>query len=399
MEGFERAGGAPRRGKGRRLLRVLGTMSGTSLDGVDAAVVITDGVRIEAFGAKAYRPYTEAERAVLRAALGRWPEEPGVAEAARVVEAAHAALCARFVEVDLVAFHGQTLAHEPGGRGTHQVGSGAVLAELLGLPVVWDFRSADVALGGQGAPLVPFFHHALACRLGAAEPLAFLNLGGVANVTWVDPRQSDPLDACLAFDCGPGIAQLDDLIRLRTGQEFDDAGKTAAEGRVHAERIEAFLRHPFFARLPPKSLDRAAPGPEVGDLSLADALATLAAAVAGAVRQAFEHFPTRPAALWVTGGGRRHTVLMRLLEQAVPCPVVAVDSLGLDGDMLEAQAFAFLAARVLAGLPTSGPRTTGVPVAVAGGVVSYPPQARAPLAAPLAPVPLLPGQAGARKGR
>ena len=198
------------KGKGlERPIWVLGTMSGTSLDGVDAAMVLTDGVQVLDFGPDAYRPYSAAERATIRKAFGQWPGDPEVAAAAEVVESAHAELISRFSNVALVGFHGQTLAHDPGGRGTHQVGNGALLAQALNLPVVWDFRSADVQMGGQGAPLVPFFHHALARMIGATEPLAILNLGGVGNVTWIDPRLPSPQSAgaLLAFDTGPANAR------------------------------------------------------------------------------------------------------------------------------------------------------------------------------------------------
>jgi anhydro-N-acetylmuramic acid kinase len=172
-------------------VRVLGAMSGTSLDGVDAAVIDTDGHRVLGFGETAFRPYTSDEQAVLRSALGHW-SGPEVEAAAEVVETAHAELLSRFDPVDLVGFHGQTVAHDPGGRGTLQLGDGAILAEVLGWPVVWDFRSADVHLGGQGAPLAPFYHFALARHIGATAPLAFLNLGGVGNLTWIDPAQRGP---------------------------------------------------------------------------------------------------------------------------------------------------------------------------------------------------------------
>lgn len=354
------------------LMRVLGTMSGTSLDGVDAAVLVTDGEGIAAFAETAYRPYTAAEKAVLRAALGRWPGEPGVAEAAEVVETAHAELLARFAPVDLIGFHGQTLAHDPGGRGTHQAGSGAVLAEALGMPVVWDFRSADVQMGGQGAPLAPFFHHALMRRIGESGPVAVLNLGGVANVTWIDAADPDPTTACLAFDCGPGNAPMDDLVRARLGRERDEGGELAATGTVDAAALAEFARHPYFARRPPKSLDRAAPAPDVAGLADADALATLAAAVAAGVALAFDHVPARPSRLWVAGGGRRNGTLMRMIAAGCEMPVAPVEAAGLDGDMIEAQAFAFLAARVARGLPTSAPGTTGVAAPVGGGVLSRP---------------------------
>jgi len=357
----------------RGMLRVLGAMSGTSLDGVDAAVLITDGVDIAGFGETAYRPYSQAERAVLRAGLGTWPGDPRADMAGEVVETAHAELLSRFDPVDLVGFHGQTLAHDPGGRGTHQAGSGDVLAEVLGWPVVWDFRSSDVRLGGQGAPLAPFYHHVLARHIRADAPVVFLNLGGVANVTWTDPRIPSPEHACLAFDCGPGNAAMDDLMRTRCGQSHDEGGALAATGKVHDDRLQAFINHEYFRRIPPKSLDRAAPVPDIEGLDDADALATLAAGSAAGVSLAFEHFPEPPARLLVCGGGRHNRTLMAMIAAGCDCPVDPVEAVGLDGDMIEAQAFAYLAARVARGLPTSCPGTTGVPAPVGGGSLSQPP--------------------------
>lgn len=352
-------------------------MSGTSLDGVDAAVVVTDGETISAFGQSEYRPYSDAERAVLRAALGRWPGDPGVQEAAEVVETAHAELLARFDDVELVGFHGQTLAHDPRGRGTHQAGDGAVLAEVLDRPVIWDFRSSDVELGGQGAPLAPFFHFALAKRIGAEEPIVFLNLGGVGNVTWVDPLKPKPEapGALLAFDTGPANAPINDLMQARLGVSQDRDGALAAAGEADEEIVEAFLRDPYFRRMPPKSLDRdafRALGPAVAGLGDADAAATLTACAAEAVIAGAEHFPRPPQGMLVAGGGRHNKVLMRALQAGFDFPVLPVEEAGLDGDMLEAQAFAYLAVRVLRGLPTSCPSTTGVGAAVGGGRISRP---------------------------
>ncbi|MBE2277594.1 MAG: anhydro-N-acetylmuramic acid kinase [Rhodobacteraceae bacterium] len=365
----------------------LGAMSGTSLDGVDAAMILTDGHRVLEFGPHAYRPYTPAEQAVLRAALGRWPGEPGVAAAAEVVETAHAELLSRFEGAALVGFHGQTLAHDPGGRGTHQAGNGGLLAEVLGLPVVWDFRSSDVALGGQGAPLAPFYHFALARYLAAAEPLAFLNLGGVGNLTWIDPAQPGPEvpGALLAFDTGPANAPLNDLMRARLGLAQDAGGRVAARGRVKRPVIEAFLDHPYFLKIPPKSLDRdafAALGEAVRHLGTPAAAATLTAAAAAAVARGVEHFPAPVSRLLVTGGGRLNPVLMRHLARQLPCPVVPVEAAGLNGDMLEAQAFAFLAVRVARGMATSCPSTTGVAANVGGGQISRPDAPDAELAEP-----------------
>lgn len=355
----------------------LGAMSGTSLDGVDAAMVLTDGERILEFGHSAYRPYTPDEQSILRAALGLWPGDPGVEAAAEVVETAHAEVLSGFSGAAIVGFHGQTLAHDPRGRGTHQAGSGAILAEVLGLPVVWDFRTADVRLGGQGAPLAPYYHFACAKWAGIGMPVAFLNLGGVGNLTWVDPRHSTPdtPGACLAFDTGPANAPVNDLMRQRRGQPQDDGGALAAAGTPDKAILSRFLEHPYFFKMPPKSLDRNDFHDllaSVAHLSDADAAATLTAAAAAAVARGVEHFPTPALRLYVTGGGRHNATLMTMLEQVLKSEVLPVEALGLDGDMLEAQAFAYLAVRVASGLPTSGPSTTGVAGAVGGGQISRP---------------------------
>jgi len=356
---------------------VAGTMSGTSLDGVDAALLRTDGVTIEAFGDSRYRPYSEPERESLRAALGKWPGEDGVAAAAEVVEAAHAAVLSRLHGAGMVAFHGQTLAHDPGGRGTHQAGDGQVLAAILGLPVVWDFRSADIRLGGQGAPLAPFFHFACARWIGADAPVGFLNLGGVGNLTWLDPRKPGPEapGALLAFDTGPANAPIDDMIRARRGVARDEGGALAAAGRVDQAVLERALARPYFSKMPPKSLDRndfSGLLDLVRDLSDADAAATLVAVAAWSVAFGLEHCPAPPARLLVAGGGRHNAALMGTLGTILPCAVDPVEAVGLDGDMLEAQAFGYLAVRVARGLPTSAPGTTGVAACVGGGTLSRP---------------------------
>lgn len=355
-------------------VHALGAMSGTSLDGVDAAVLVTDGRDILRFGETAYRRYSDAERAVLAAAMGRWDGREVVA-AAEVVETAHLALLRGFEGVDIVGFHGQTVAHAPRTRGTLQVGDGAALAAALSLPVVWDFRTADVALGGEGAPLAPFYHHACARYIGARGPIAFLNLGGVGNVTWVDPAVVDPAaeGALLAFDTGPANAPLNDFMHARRGVAFDEGGALARQGRVETGALELFLAEPYFARMPPKSLDRNDFSQMVellGELADADAAATLTAMCAAGVAEAMQHCPTPPSEVLVTGGGRHNPVLMEMLAAGLACPVRAVEDVGLDGDMLEAQAFAYLAVRVARGLATSCSGTTGVRAAVGGGTVS-----------------------------
>jgi anhydro-N-acetylmuramic acid kinase len=252
-----------------------------------------------------------------------------------------------------------------------------MLARDCGLPVVWDFRTADVASGGEGAPLVPFFHFACARSIGAAEPVAFLNIGGVGNVTWVDPRAAAPEapGALVAFDTGPGNALIDDFLALRLGRAFDDGGAVAAGGRVDEAVLADLAEHPYVRRTPPKSLDRQdfhVYLERVAPLSTEDGAATLAALTAACVAEAVRHFPEPPARWLVCGGGRRNRTLMALLAARSNAPVEAVEAVGLDGDMLEAQAFAYLAVRVLRGLPTSAPSTTGVRLPVSGGRISRP---------------------------
>lgn len=363
------------RERAREATWVAGCMSGTSLDGVDVALLRTDGVDILDVGDSAFRPYAPEEQELLRSALGTWDAGEAVCE---VIETAHAqALAMLEAKLDLIGFHGQTFNHDPAARRTYQAGDGAVLAAVTGVPVVWDFRSADVEMGGQGAPLAPFYHHALARHIGADAPVAFLNLGGVGNLTWVDPRVADPAasGALVAFDTGPANAPINDLMRTRRGAAQDAGGALAAQGTPDMAIVANGLDHAYFLKMPPKSLDRNdfhGLLDAVADLSDADAAATLTAFAAACVAQAMEHCPTPPRAVYACGGGRHNATLMAMIAAGLDCPLVPVDEVGLDGDMLEAQAFAYLAARVKAGLPTSAPSTTGVAAAIGGGHISRP---------------------------
>ncbi len=359
--------------KGAKVVKAVGLMSGTSLDGVDVAELRTDGERIEGFGESSYRGYSGDERAVLRAALGRWQGDD-LDAALEIVQRAHVEALQGF-SPELIGFHGQTLAHDPRGRGTHQLGDGDALAEAVGASVVWDFRSNDVQLGGEGAPLAPFFHFACAKWIKADAPLAFLNLGGVGNITWIDPSKDRPEDegALLAFDTGPANAPINDLMQERRGLPYDKHGALARQGSVETGALELFLAETYFSRIPPKSLDRddfSVMLDLVRELSDADAAATMTAMSAAAVMQGMQHCPSPPKRVLVCGGGRHNPVMMHMLREALDCPVQPVEDVGLDGDMLEAQAFAYLAVRVARGLPTSGPSTTGVSALVGGGIVS-----------------------------
>lgn len=347
------------------LRRVLGLMSGTSLDGIDVAFVATDGREQVEAGPALTVPYAPDLRKRLRSVLGG---QGDVAAVERAMTEAHADAVLRFLArhavdgVDLVGFHGQTILHRPREGRTWQIGDGALLASLTGLDVVCDFRSADVAAGGEGAPMVPLYHKALAS--GLELPLAVLNIGGVANVTWIGPGE----DEILAFDTGPGNAPIDDWLLAHTGHAIDADGVLASAGCVDEGLVARFLTDPYFARRPPKSLDRDDfAGWRPDGLSPADGAATLTAMTAAAVAEARRHFPA-PARRWlVTGGGRHNPTLMAMLAARLAAPVAPVEAVGWDGDALEAQAFAYLAVRAVSGLPLSVPGTTGVPAPTTGG--------------------------------
>ncbi len=365
-------------------MQAIGLMSGTSLDGVDIAAVTTDGERIMGLGPRGYRPYAESERALLRQALAdavllddRAARPGALAAADRLVTAAHGEAVRGFLaehglRPDIIGFHGQTVLHRPERHLTVQIGAGDALARLTGIPVAYDFRAADVAAGGQGAPLVPVFHRALAADLDRPRPLMVLNVGGVANVTWLGDAADDPI----ACDTGPGNALIDDFMRARTGTAFDEGGATAAGGTVDTAWLGRALADPFFAAVPPKSLDRnafARLAQGLDELSLADGAATLAAFTAATVASIVPHLPRPPRSVIVAGGGARNRTLMRMLgERLAPATVETAEAVGWSADALEAQAFAFLAARHLRGLPITFPGTTGVAHAMTGGVIARP---------------------------
>ncbi|GEO81161.1 anhydro-N-acetylmuramic acid kinase [Pararhodospirillum oryzae] len=353
-------------------LWALGLMSGTSLDGIDAALVRTDGERVLDLGPALTVPYDGDLRARLRAALGRSPadQEAGLPALVRDLTERHAQAARRLLAASpfhpgVIGFHGQTLFHAPDEGITVQIGDGALLAALTGVAVVNDFRSADVAAGGQGAPLAPAWHQALAASLPG--PVAVLNIGGVANVTWI-AGASAPGTPPLAFDTGPGNALIDDWVRGRLGLPHDAGGRLGAAGRVDGVALAALMDHPYFDRRPPKSLDRDAFSLDpVASLTDADGAATLVAFTSAAVAAARRWMPAPPARWLVCGGGRHNASLMARLGQDLAVPVEPVETVGWQGDALEAQAFAFLAVRALRGLPLSWPSTTGVPAPLSGG--------------------------------
>ena len=375
----------------------IGLMSGTSLDGIDAALIETDGlseVRAIAFRGE---PWSDAARAQLadatRMALTfeRPRASPPLVAAGELVTRAHVFAVHKLLadagvkaeQVDVIGFHGQTVAHRPDRRWTWQIGDGAAMARSTGITTVSDFRSADVAAGGHGAPLLPVYHAALAGALDG--PIAVLNLGGVGNITFIPARQPDHLShemspealdttgGLVAFDTGPANGLIDSWVEQETGARYDAGGALAASGRVDEAVLTAMLDHPFFDAPAPKSLDRNdfTIQPARG-LSSADGAATLTAFTAASVAEALKHLPARPKRLLVAGGGRLNPTLLGMIGAWTGLVPEPTDALGWNGDALEAEGFAYMAVRTLKGLPISFPGTTGVPRAMAGGVVDRP---------------------------
>jgi anhydro-N-acetylmuramic acid kinase len=371
------------------VLRAIGLMSGTSLDGVDVALLDTDGEGIVARGPYFFRPYGGSEHALLRealaaaAALTDRTARPGILAAAEtMVTDAHAVAVEEFLrrhalaahDIDVIGFHGQTVLHRPKSRLTVQIGDGPALARRLGIAVVHDFRAADVATGGEGAPLVPIYHRALVQALARPQPIAVLNIGGVANVTFI--AGNDPPVAC---DTGPGNALIDDFMRQRAGAPQDANGVTAARGRIDEAAVARVLAHPFFAAPPPKSLDRndfgewTAAQASLARLDDADGAATLTAVTAASIAAIVPHLPKPPRAWIVCGGGaNNHTLLRMLAQRLAPATVETANDVGWNADAIEAEAFAYLAVRSLRGLPLTFPTTTGVPQPMPGGVLARP---------------------------
>jgi anhydro-N-acetylmuramic acid kinase len=368
-----------------KMMRAIGLMSGTSMDGIDVALIETDGENLARRGPSGTFTYDAAFRALLAQAIADAREvsdrgaRPGcLADAERDLTERHAVAVRQFMDqqgvaspsIGVVGFHGHTVLHAPERRLTVQIGDGAALAHQIGLDVVHDLRAADVAAGGQGAPLAPVYHRALAARL-PERPIAVVNIGGVANVTWIGRD-----GMLLAFDTGPGNALVDDWMLRHTGQAMDGGGGTAARGKVDEDALGALFIHDYFGRLPPKSLDRNAfPIEPVQHLSVADGAATLTAFTATAIARAREHFPEEPRLWVICGGGRRNKALMAMLAARVECAVAPAEAAGFDGDAVEAEAWAYMAVRSLKGLPITFPGTTGVREPLSGGVLSLSPLA------------------------
>lgn len=362
-------------------LTALGLISGTSMDGIDLAVLRTDGHRVLAFGPSATLPYpADLRRRLLTIAAD--PELAATApladEDAAIVDA-HASAIASFCKdevvdlatIDIVGFHGQTILHAPERHLTRQLGDGAALAAAIGRPVIDQVRHADVAAGGQGAPFASLYHAALAKDL--ERPVAILNMGGVGNVTFIDRGPDDDDELVLAFDTGPASAMIDDWVSAKSGAAFDAGGAIAAKGKVDEAALALLLDNGYFELPPPKSLDRNAFSAEpVSGLSLEDGAATLTAFSVETVALALDHLPGPPKRWLVTGGGRHNDTMMNGLAARLGVPVEPVEAVGWNGDAIEAQMMAFLAVRATMNLPLSVPTTTGVPYPMPGGRLNQP---------------------------
>ncbi len=361
----------------------VGLMTGTVLDGnIDVALLKTDGETITEFGAYALKPYPRWIRDLLERAQAEargWNfegAEPSVfSEAEEALTRAQSAAVRELVEesglsmenIGVVGFHGQTVLHRAPQAGklgdTRQLGDGRLMSELLGTKVAYDFRTADIRAGGQGAPLAAVYHAALLRSADSSGNTAILNLGGVGNITWWDGD-----DALVAFDTGPANAPINDFMKAHGLGEMDRDGALAAKGRADEVRLAELLKHPYLTAPYPKSLDRFDfTDAMVDGLNEADGAATLTAFTTSAVGKALDILPRRPKRLAVSGGGRRNPTMMRMLVERAKVELVPVETLGWRGDAVEAECFAFLAVRVLRGLPISFPSTTGVPEAMTGG--------------------------------
>lgn len=366
-------------------LAALGLMSGTSLDGIDIALLHTDGEDVVQRGPSATYSYRPEQQALLQNALGEAKAltdrtaRPGILrEAEHELTLWHAEAVEQFCEdkklslsqIDIIGFHGQTVIHRPELRLTVQLGDGQALATRTGRPVVYDMRAADVAAGGQGAPLVPVYHCALAADLDL-RPVAFINIGGVANMTWIGSAGN-----LLAFDTGPGNALLNDWCERHLDVPFDRDGELAAKGVLDAKAFTALAISPYFEKPAPKSLDRN--GFDISvleDLSPEDGAATLTHFTATSIARSVAHVPERPKLYIICGGGRLNPTLMReirALLEPLGEKVIAAEEVGLNGDSMEAEAWAYLAVRCFKGLPITFPGTTGCPAPMSGGLVAQP---------------------------
>ena len=361
-----------------KTLRALGLMSGTSLDGIDVALIETDGEGVVQRAPSATFAYDGEQQSMLRQALHdaleikkRSDRPANLHQVEAALTQWHAKVVESFLQqnglrdsnIDVIGFHGQTILHRPEQRLTVQLGDGAALATATKIPVVYDMRAADVAAGGQGAPLVPIYHAALA----PTRPCAFVNIGGVGNVTFIGSGGE-----LLAFDTGPGNALINDWMMQHKGLAYDEGGKVCSSGHVSKAHLDVALAHSFFTQTPPKSLDRNSFSKlNFSDLSFEDGAATFAAFTAHSIAASAKWFGETPKQWIICGGGRHNAAIMHGLAALLP-NITSAEAIVLNGDSMEAEAWAYLAVRSLKGLPLTFPGTTGVKTAITGGIIAKP---------------------------
>lgn len=351
-------------------------MSGTSLDGIDLAYLETDGHQILKIGPSLYRPYYQDFREKLSAILGQKVATDQIKAIEQELTDHHIEVIKDFMkdfdlsadDIDLIGFHGQTIYHNPLEKKTWQIGDAQKMANHLGIDVVGDFRIQDVEAGGQGAPLVPIFHLALASQLQCQVPVCMVNVGGVANLTYMP---TDHPEDIIAFDTGPGNALLDDWCLRYFQKAYDENGSISKKGKCNQAIIDDILSDAFFQSPAPKSLDRLHFHhylERLKELSADDGAATLLGLTVQSLLLAFKSVPQMPKQIILMGGGRKNANLVDQLKAALPEALIqSIDDLGLNGDFIEAEAFAYLAGRHMASLPYSFPKTTGVPQSMTGG--------------------------------
>ncbi len=354
----------------KKILTAIGLMSGTSFDGVDSAIIKTNGTKIYSLGETIASSYSDSLRRKIRNLVNKKNSIKLLLDVEDELALEHALIVKRLLQkakmkpsdIDVIGFHGQTIYHNPSQRKTMQIGNSALLAESTGINVVSDFRRMDIASGGEGAPLVPFFHNALCQKL--SKPVAVLNIGGVANVTYVGSNKE-----LIAFDTGPGCAMIDDWVHDHRRGHYDDEGKIAHEGIPNQEVLDLFMRHKFFKQKPPKSLDRnkfKSFVKKLDGMSIEDGAATLTHLTALSIKNSQKFMPHKPKQWMVCGGGSKNRFLLDILSKQYGFKIINFDNFRvfdnniIDAEFVEAQAFAFMAVRSLCNLPISSPTTTGV---------------------------------------
>ncbi|MCP4393896.1 MAG: anhydro-N-acetylmuramic acid kinase [Alphaproteobacteria bacterium] len=370
-----------------KIFKAIGLMSGTSMDGVDAAIIKTDGENILSIGSSVHIPYSKETKQHITNILGQSKLTDEVKKVELEITQIHIQAVKELINketliagtpptIDVIGFHGHTIHHSPKDKLTIQIGEADLLAKETGIKVVHQLRINDIKAGGQGAPLVPIYHAALASSAKIDKPTAFVNIGGIANVTWIGKD-----DELIAFDTGMGNALINDWMMLKSKKAFDKDGKQASKGYFHRSLLDEFLSSPYFDKAPPKSLDRNDFAHIINklveqELDRVDGAATLTAFTAKSIAFAFEKHLDIPKSIIICGGGRHNKTMMKMLNIFMPeTTITNIDSIGitskpLNGDMTEAEAFAFLAVRSILKLPLTFSRTTGVPSPITGGAIT-----------------------------